>query len=367
MPITLEHLAQVAGVSVSTVSRALNDSDHAVNEDTRKRILTLAQQMGYRPNLMARSLKTDRTFSIGIIVDNIVSPFTPIMIRGIQDYLKTFGYFSLVINADWNPETETEAIHDLISRSIDGIIFVESWLREPNPTLDVANKPYVFVHRLFGTAERNAVSVDDFYGGRVATEHLIQLKHRRIAYISGPSGWGASENRLWGYRAALNHAEIPIQPEYMYEGDWEVQGGYAAVKNFLTLPEPPTAIFAANDLMALGAIYALQESGRRVPEDVAVVGYDDREIASIARPSITTVSLPCYEMGTMSAKLLLRLLRNKTLAAREKETQSEKPIKIKGKLIMRESSGAPEGKIPLERYQTHTTPRRLARLKKSAP
>lgn len=357
MPITLEHLAHVAGVSVSTVSRALNDSDHAVNQETRKRILTLAKQMGYRPNVMARSLKTDRTFSIGIIVDNIVSPFTPVMIRGIQDYLKTFGYFSLIINTDWNPQMETEAVHDLISRSIDGIIFVESWLREPNPTLDVANKPYVFVHRLFGTAERNAVSVDDFYGGRVATEHLIQLKHQRIAHISGPPGWGASENRRRGYRATLHHAGMPLAPGYLYQGDWEVQSGYAAVKTFLTLPEPPTAIFAANDLMALGAIYALQESGRRVPEDVAVVGYDDREIASIARPSITTVSLPCYEMGEMSAKLLLRLL--------EKETQSEKPVKIKGKLIVRESSGAPEGKIPLERYQTHTTPRRLALLKKS--
>lgn len=363
MPVTLEQLAQVAGVSVSTVSRALNDSDHAVNQDTRRRILTLAKQLGYRPNVMARSLKTDRTFSIGIIVDNIVSPFTPMMIRGIQDYCKTFGYFSLIINADWNPETEAEAVHDLISRSIDGIIFVESWLREPNPTLDVANKPYVFVHRLFGTAERNAVSVDDVYGGRMATEHLIKLKHHRIALISGPPGWGASENRLRGYRAALEHAGIPFESAYLYEGDWEVQSGYAAAKHFLTLSNAPTAIFAANDLMALGAIYALQEAGRRVPDDVAVVGYDDREIASIARPSITTVSLPCYEMGTQSAKLLLRLLHSKT-SGLDHEAESAKPIKIKGKLIVRESSGAPEGKIPLERYQTHTTPRRLALSKK---
>lgn len=364
MPVTLQQLAQVAGVSVSTVSRALNDSDHAVNQNTRQRILTLAKQLGYRPNVMARSLKTDRTFSIGIIVDNIVSPFTPTMIRGIQDYLKTFGYFSLIINTDWNPEMEAEAVHDLISRSIDGIIFVESWLREPNPTLDVANKPYVFVHRLFGTAERNAVSVDDFYGGRVATEHLIQLKHRRIALISGPPGWGSSENRLRGYRAALEHAGIPFEPACVYEGDWEVQSGFAAAKYLLTLSDPPTAIFAANDLMALGAIYALQESGRRVPDDVAVVGYDDREIASIARPSITTVSLPCYEMGTQSAKLLLRLLHSKT-SGLDHEAESAKPVKIKGKLLVRESSGAPEGKIPLERYQTHTTPRRLALSKKS--
>jgi LacI family transcriptional regulator len=356
MPVTLNELAKAAGVSVSTVSRALTASEHPVNEETRQRILTLAKELGYRPNMMARSLKTDRTFTVGIIVDNIASPFTPLMIRGIQDYLKGFHYFSVVINADWNPEAEAEAIHDLISRSIDGIVFVESWLRDANPVLDLVSKPYVFVHRLFGGAGRNSVNVDDVGGGRLATEHLIGLGHRRIGFISGPAGWGASEDRLVGYRAALQGAGIPYDPTLMIEGNWEVQSGYPAAKKFLTLENYPTAIFAGNDLMALGAIYAIQESGLRVPEDIAVVGYDDREIASIARPSITTVTLPCYEMGQRSAKLLLQLL--------EKETDAEAPIKIQGKLLIRESSGAVEGKIPLDQYKSHTTPRRLAMLGK---
>lgn len=353
MPVTLEQLAQIAEVSVSTVSRALNNTDHAVNEETRKRILTLAKQMGYRPNVMARSLKTDRTRTIGIITDNIASPFSPAIIRGIQDYLKTYQYFSVVINGDWNPEVETEAVHELISRSIDGIIFVESWLHDANPTLDLANKPYVFVHRLFGGVYRNSVGVDERYGAHLAVRHLVELGHRRIGYINGPRGWYASEQRLIGYRETLAAHDIPFDPQLVLEGDWEVEGGYPATQRLLELPQRPTAIFAANDLMALGAIYSIQDAGLRVPADIAVVGYDDREIASISRPTITTVVMPRYEMGQASAQLMLRLL--------DKHGDSAEPIKIQGQLIVRESSGAGKEGLTADRRHSITTRRRLQR------
>ncbi len=352
MPITLTELADAAGVSLATASRALNDSAHPMNKETKRRVLALAQELGYRPNLMARSLKTERTFAIGIIVDDIAGAFTPLVLRGIQDYLNEHHYFSVVINADWNPETETEAIQNLISRSIDGIIFVESRLRDAQPMLDTANKPYVFAHRLFGGAKSNSVNVDDVAGGRMATEHLLILQHRRIGFITGRKGWNASEDRLAGYRAALKHAHIPFDRALVIEGDWEMQSGYAAAKKFLQMSDRPTAIFAANDLMALGAMYAIQEAGLRVPEDIAVVGYDDREIAGLARPLITTVSLPCYEMGQRSAELLLQLL--------EKKINAVEPIRIPGKLIVRESSGALRAKMPLAQYITRTSPRRSA-------
>lgn len=351
MPITLHELAKAAGVSVSTVSRALNNSGHTVNEETKQRIVTLAKELGYRPNVMARGLCTDRSFTIGIIVDNIVSPFSPIIIRGIHDHLRVHNYFSVIINADWDPEVETEAVHELISRSIDGVIFVESWLHAANPTLDLANKPYVFVHRLFSGTYANSVLVDECYGARLAVEHLAKLGHRRIAFINGPQGWDASADRLDAYREVLTELGISYDTALVEEGTWEVQSGYPAAKKFLALPRRPSAIFAANDLMALGAIYAIQEAGLSVPEDIAVVGYDDREIASISRPTITTVTLPCYEMGEASAQLLLRRLQD--------QTEAEEPIKIRGKLIVRESCGAAQGKIPLERYRTHTTPPEL--------
>jgi LacI family transcriptional regulator len=344
-------LARAADVSVSTVSRALTNSEHPVNEKTRQRILALAQEWGYRPNLVARGLRTDRTYTIGIIADNICSPFTPLIIRGIQDRLKLDGYFNIIINADWNPEMETEAIHDLISRSIDGIIFVESWLRAANITLDTANKPYVFVHRLFGISYPNSVRPDERYGARLAVEHLLKLGHRRIGYINGPEGWFASEERLIGYQEALASYGIAFDPMLVESGDWEVQSGYPVAQRLLKMPDPPDAIFAANDLMALGAIYAIQGAGLRVPDDIAVVGYDDREIGSITRPTITTVSLPCYEMGQASAQLLLGLL--------DGQGENLEAIPIRGKLIVRESCGAAEGKITPERMRTHTTPRRL--------
>ena len=351
MTITLTELARKAGVSIATVSRALNNTDHPMNEATRARILAIANEVGYRPNMVARSLKTDRTYTIGLIVDNIVSPFTPTIIRGIQDYLKLHNYFSVIINADWNPELETEAIHQLISRSIDGIIFVESHLRGTNSILDLANKPYVFVHRLFSGTFGNWVLVDEPYGARLAVEHLAKLGHRRIAFINGPHGWDAAANRLLGYQETLAQMGLPYDPDLVVEGNWEVQGGYPAAKKLLSLAQRPTAIFAANDLMALGAIYAIQELGLRVPEDVAIVGYDNREITSISRPTITTVVLPCYEMGETSAQMLLRRLEN--------PGEVEDPIRVRGRLVIRESCGAEEGKTPPDRYQTHTTPPEL--------
>jgi LacI family transcriptional regulator len=362
MPVTLEQLAKVAGVSVSTASRALNKSKHTVNEETRNRILTLAKQLDYRPNMVARSLKTERTHTIGIIIDDIASPFGPVITRGIQDYLKEYGYFSVLINGDWNPEVEIQAVHDLISRSIDGIIFVESWLREANPTLDLANKPYVFVHRLFGGVHHNSVGVDEHYGAKLAIQHLAKLGHHRIAYINGPRGWYAAEQRLIGYRETLSEYGLPFDPELVLEGNWEIQSAYPAARRFLELKKRPTAIFAANDLMALGAIYAIQEAGLRVPEDIAVVGYDDREIASLSQPTLTTVRLPCYEMGQASAKLLLSLLekgRESPNAPKSSDVPaSPEPIKIQGQLIVRESCGAEEGKILSDKYHSHAQPRR---------
>jgi LacI family transcriptional regulator len=351
MPVTLHEMAKIAGLSVSTVSRSLTNSDHHVKEETRQRIIKLAQELGYRPNLVARSLRTDQTCTVGIIADNICSPFTPMIIRGIQDQLKEEGYFSIIINADWDPQLETEAIHELISRSIDGIIFVESWLREANPALDLANKPYVFVHRLFGASYRNTVGPDERYGAYLAAKHLLDLGNRRIGYINGPKGWYASTERLTGYKEALASHGIPFDQALVKRGDWEVQSGYPAAQKLLRLPKPPDAIFAANDFMALGAIYAIQEAGLLVPDNIAVVGYDDREIASIARPTITTVTLPCYEMGQASAQMLLNIFSNKREAI--------EPIRIKGRLIIRESSGAEEGKITLKTMRSHTTPRRL--------
>jgi DNA-binding LacI/PurR family transcriptional regulator len=351
MPITLEEIAKATGFSVPTVSRALTNSDYPVSPTTRRRIVEVAQAMGYKPNLSARSLRTDQTNTIGVIVDDILSPFVPSIVRGIQDYLKEYDYLSLIVNSDWDPELEQEAITTLVSRPVDGIIFVEYSHLAVNETLKESNKPYIFVHRLFGSAIKNSIVPDERYGAALAVKHLIALGHRRIAYINGPAGWHTAQRRLASYKDELAAHGLEVDPALIQPGDWEFEGGYKATGNLLSLAELPTAIFAANDLMALGAIYAIQDAGLNVPEDVAVVGYDNRDIAKIFRPRITTISLPVYEMGQAAAELLLKQIT---------EAQAEvDEIKIKGQLFVRETCGADESQRTVEGLNIATEARRI--------
>lgn len=351
MRITLEEIAKATGFSVPTVSRALTNNDYPVNPATRKRILEAAEAMGYQPNLSARSLRTDRTNTIGIIVDDLLSPFVPSIVRGIQDYLKPFDYLGLIVNTDFDPTLEKEAISILVNRPVDGIIFVESFHVATSDILEQINKPYVFVHRLFGSSVKNSVVPDDRYGARLAVNHLAALGHRRIAYINGPEGWHSAKRRLAGYKEALDALDIGVDDAFIQPGDWEFTGGYEAAKKLLELDTRPTAVFAANDLMALGAIYAIQDAGLNVPEDIAIVGYDNRDFTGIFRPQITTVSMPVYEMGKASAELLLRQLRE--------GPEQEDEVKIKGQLLIRESCGADESQRTQEELNAATTVRRI--------
>jgi len=217
--------------------------------------------------------------------------------------------------------------------------------------LTAANKPGVFVHRLFGTKINNSVVPDDHFGAELAVRHLISLGHRSIAYINGPESWHNSRERLAGYRAELDKAGIPFRSEWVEPGDWEVEGGYQAAQNLLKLKDRPTAIFAANDSMALGAIYALQDAGLNVPRDLAVVGYDNREFTRIVRPRITTVVMPVYEMGRIAAEMLLNQIAD---GARENDE-----IKVKGELIIRDTCGAEESLKTREQSDNQISPRRV--------
>lgn len=351
MPVTLAEIAKITGFSVPTVSRVLSNSDYPVNPDTRQQILSVAESMKYKPNISARSLRTDRTHTVGIIVDDILSPFVPPIVRGIQDYLKDFDYLGLLINTDFNPLLEKDAINTLINRPVDGIIFVESLHSTTSEELAHINKPYVFVHRLFSSSVKNSVVPDDCYGAGLAIKHLVGLGHRRIAYINGPEDWHSAARRLAGYQEALATHGLVFEPGLVQPGAWELEDGYQAVINLLKVKEKPTAIFAANDLMAAGAIYAIQDAGLSVPEDIAVVGYDNRDFTHIFRPRITTVSLPVYEMGRMAAELMQKQLME--------GLENIKEIKVKGQLFIRESCGADESQRTLDELDVGTTSRRI--------
>lgn len=331
MSVSLHDIAQATGFSLSTVSRVLSNSDYPVRAATRQQIRQVAEQMGYRPNLSARSLRTDRTDTIGIVVDDIMSPFVPPIVRGIQDCLAEHNLSSLVVNSDWNPVREHDAIGSLLSRPVDGIVFVEYSHRATHTDLERSGKPHLFVHRLFGTPLKNSVVPDDEYGAALAVRHLVALGHRRIGFIAGPENWHSAHSRLSGYRNELQKLGIFLDPSLVRSGDWESDSGYTAAGALLGISDPPTAVFAANDLMALGAIYAFQDAGLKVPHDMAVVGYDNREFTRIFRPQITTVDMPVYAMGQRAAQLLVDQIMG---------AEAVDEVKIMGRLIVRETCGA---------------------------
>jgi DNA-binding LacI/PurR family transcriptional regulator len=329
----------------------LTNSSYPVNEATRVKILDAAQAMGYKPNLAARSLRTDRSCTVGIIADDLLSPFTPPIVRGIQDCLSEHDYLSLIVNSDWNPQLEQEAINTLLSRPVDGIIFVEYSHLAMSEVLAQSNRPNVFVHRLFGRPIKNSVVPDDEYGAALAVRHLLNLGHRRIAYINGPVNWHTSQKRRAGYQDELARNGLEYDPALVQPGDWEFEGGYQAAHHLLALSQPPTAIFSANDLMALGAIQAIQDRGLNVPGDIAIVGYDNRDFTRIVRPRITTVSMPVYEMGRTAAELLLKQISG------GRRDQDE--IKIKGQIFIRETCGAEESQRTKEEALSATVSRRI--------
>ena len=351
MPSKLEDIVRETGYSIATVSRVLSNSSYPVRASVREKILATAQAMDYRPNLNARSLRTVQTNTVGILVDDLLSPFSPPVVRGIQDKLKENNFLSLIVNSDWDAEQEQAGIETLLSRPVDGIIFVEYSHLTSSEALVKANKPGVFVHRLFGTPIKNSVVPDDIHGACLAVDHLVQLGHHSIAHISGLESWHNSKDRFAGYQQTLEKNGIPLVDEWIQPGDWEVEGGYRAATNLLHLPNRPTAIFAANDLMALGAIYAIQDAGLRVPQDIAIVGYDNREFTWIVRPNITTVEMPVYEMGRIAADILLR-----QIADGLRETEE---VKVKGELIIRDTCGASEAQKTNRRFERNTTLRRL--------
>jgi LacI family transcriptional regulator len=329
---TLEEVAKAAGVSVTTASRVLTANKHPVRAATRQRVLSAAQRLHYRPNLLARSMRTERTHTIGIIAEDLLSPFTPPIIRGIQDFLKGIDYLALIVNTDSATEVEQSAISTLLSRAVEGIIFVELDHLAGTDELTASQKPFMFVHRLFGASITNSVVPDDELGTRMAIEHLLSLGHRRIAHIAGPQGWHSARRRLESYRETLTVHGLPFEPALMVESDWTYQGGVVAAQQLLNATPPPTALYVANDMMALGAINAMQQRGLQVPADLAVVGYDNSEFSRILRPTLTTVSLPAYQMGLHAAELLWMKLQGKRVDDHE--------VKICGQLYIRESCGA---------------------------
>lgn len=326
---TIYEIAERVGVSPATVSRALSGKGY-VRKELREKILQVAKEMDYHPNTLARSLVTGQSFIIGLVLPDITNPFFPAIARGVEDVAHRNGYNVILCNTDGSARKEADYLGLLRSKRVDGVIFTTSQVatRHVRQLVD-SDIPVVLADRRMNV-DCDFVVVDSIEGAYKATSHLIGLGHSAIGLITGPQKVTTSAERIEGYSRALRDHHIVMREELICEGDYKENSGYRHTKKLLGLSSRPTAIFACNDLMAMGALAALEEKGIRVPEEVAVVGYDDIPFASVVRPRLTTVVQPKYEIGSIACEILLERMKDRD--------RSRQEVFLKPNLMIRESS-----------------------------
>jgi LacI family transcriptional regulator len=302
---TISEVAQKAGVSITTVSHVINKT-RFVSEETRERVEMAIEKMGYRPNALARSLRSGESYTIGLILPDSANPFFAEVGRSIEIAAFEAGYSVILSNTENDVDKECIYIDVLIKKQIDGMIFVGTGedIDSYKGLLDL-NIPVVAMDRDYPELKMDVVISDNLQGGRLATQHLISLGHKRIGCIAGPSKVNLSARRVIGYIQSLEQAGLAVDRNLIISGDFHPKSGQTAAKELLAMQDPPTAIFACNDLMAIGALRAGMELGRRIPQDLAVVGYDDIELASYTTPPLTTIQQPKKEMGITAFNYLL--------------------------------------------------------------
>lgn len=341
MRVSIKDIARAAGVSHSTVSRALSDSP-LVSAETRARLQHLAKDMGYSPNTLARSLVTRQTHSVGVVVTTIADPFVAEVVQGIEATAHDHGYTVILSTSGAEPEREIAAVEMLRSKRVDGVIVTSSRIGALYlDHLERIGVPVVLINNHNEQSGRYTftVTVDNRHGGRLATDHLVQLGHRRIAYITAPADHSSDADRMAGYREALIAAGIEVDASLIVAGNGRADGGERAMATLMTTKARPTAVFCYNDMTAVGLIYMARQVGLAVPGDLSVVGFDDIPFARYCVPPLTTIAQPKVEMGQLAMKMALSLMK-----IRGEADQGElSNIVAQGKLIVRASTLANQG------------------------
>lgn len=312
--VTQADVARAAGVSQAMVSYVLNESKNiSVPDETKQRILDAMQELGYVPNRAARSLRTSKTSTIGCVIPDIANPFYPAFVRGIQDVVDNNGYDLVMYNTDGLAPKEEKAIRSLRQARVDGVVGV--FFHSNARNLAALLEHQVAVVRLEATAKRlgelplDNIYVDNIVASQHAVAYLVQRGYQRIAMLTNEPGPG--QPRVVGFRAALAECGRNAPDFYVQIGAFTVEGGAEGMQRLLALAPPPDAVFAANDLMAIGAMMACKAHGLRVPEDVAVMGFDDIPTDQIVSPALTTVSQFQNNLGRKSAELLFERIEGK--------------------------------------------------------
>lgn len=337
MAVTLKDIAKKAGVSITTVSRVINNKDSIIpiKEDTKNKVLEIAADLNYRPNINARSLSTKKSYNLGLILDYL-DPYFSDIVNSIEKRSREKNY-NLILSM-LNDKSFEEIINNLLYQSsIEGILIggTKKLIKKNKifNKLKKLNVPIVLIAHYFNDIP--SINIDDFKGGYLAAEHLVELGHRRIAIITGPDYKNRkdSRQRLIGYKKALSDNSIKLKKEYIYEGNYSYHSGYQNMKRILSMSELPSAVFASEDQMALGALKAAYETKVKIPQDISLIGFDNIIQSRYSTPSLTTISQPKREMGRSAINLLVDLIENK-------EASSSKQQLFDPKLVIRESTNS---------------------------
>jgi LacI family transcriptional regulator len=329
---TIREVAKLAGVSPISVSRVVNKNDY-VSEETKKRVESAIRQLGYVPNILARGLRSRRTCTLGLILTDITNPFWTTVARGAEDVASTSGFSIIFGNSDESEEKQNEYLNLLVQKQVDGVLLVPVGNSVASIRLLQRKEiPVVVLDRRLVGVRADVVGSDSEGGAFQLMQLLISLGHRRVAMLCGPRGVSTAEDRVAGYTRALREAGLPVDPELIHYGNFTVESGYAMVKNIVAENPRPTALFAGNNFIAIGALKALRDLALSVPEDMAVVGFDDLPATITVDPILTAAKQPAYEMGSQAAELLIkRLSGNKSMKYQE--------IILPTEIVIRQSSG----------------------------
>ena len=328
---TIKDVARLAGVAPITASRVINSSGY-VSDDTRRRVEDAVQKLGYVPNRVARSLRSKQTHTLALVLTDITNPFWTTVARGVEDAASGDGFSVILCNTDESEEKEHRYVRVLLQKQVDGFALVPA--NRTSRSVDLIRKqgvPLVILDRTV-PGEVDIVRSDSEGGAYELTRHLLDLGHRRIAMLSGPQSVSTAADRSAGYRRALEEAGLEVDDRLMRYRAFTQDGGYAMARQVLAVDPSPTALFAANNFIALGALRALREAGLRVPEDIALVAYDDLPPSFTMEPFLTVAAQRAYEMGQRATQLLLQRLTGD--AAR-----SPQEVILPTDLIVRKSSG----------------------------
>jgi len=331
MPVTIYDVAREAGVSMATVSRVVNGNPN-VKPATRKKVLETIERLGYRPNAVARGLASKKTTTVGVVIPDISNAFFAEVTRGIDDIASMYHYNIILSNSDKKKEKELSLINTLLEKQVDGLLFMGGEVTEEHLQIfKTASVPIVLAatkdeHRIFPS-----VDIDHLQAAKDAVKAFIEAGHKKIAMISGPltdplTGYA----RYQGYKEALEESGLPFNEQYIRIGDYHYESGLKAMRHFLSLDDRPTAVFAATDEMAVGAIHEIQDQGFQVPEEIEVRGFDNTPISSMVRPLLSTVAQPQYDIGAVAMRFLTKHM--------NKEPISDKTVILQHQLMDRKST-----------------------------